>query len=470
MPSSAIELSPCLLTSDAGPHSAEAECGRFAVPENRADPHARTIDLRVAVARATARDAAPEALFVLAGGPGQAATDLYAAYAPAFARIRRTRDIVLVDQRGTGRSNALRCADEPADAGHGETTDPVALRLRAAECLAGLQADPRHYTTSVAVLDLDEVRNALGYARIDLYAASYGTRVAQHYYRRFPHHVRALVLDGVVPPEVVLGPDTALEAQRALDAILERCTSDERCNAAFPGIRESFTTLMQRLRQQSVALSVPDPASAIPVEFEFGLEQFGAAMRILSYSDETASLLPLLIDTAAVDGRLQPLAAQYLMIARRLGGQLAAGMHNAVVCTEDVPFIGSEAAALPAVTDAYLGSLQLDGLEAICAVWPQGELDADLHDPLTIDVPLLLLSGAADPITPPRYAERVLVQATDAVHVVQAAHGHGQLGSQCVNRLIARFLDEAAPRSLDLRCVDDAVPAPFFIDFTGTAP
>jgi len=469
-PAAALELEPCKLESDGGLQSVEAECAALSVPEDRNDPSGRTIELRVAVVRALSRDAASDPLFVLAGGPGQAATQFYAAYAPAFSRVQRTRDIVLVDQRGTGGSNALRCGDalDPTDAL--ETLDPAQLRARAEQCLRALPGDPRHYTTSIAVQDLDEVRAALGYPHINLYGVSYGTRVAQHYLRRYPVQVRALVLDGAVPPEIVLGPDTSPEAQRTLDAILDRCQTDPRCAAAFPDVVESFTALLARVRQDPLALSVPDPTTARPVEMSFGVEQFGAALRLLSYSDETAAMLPLLLHAAAAEGHPEPLAAQFLMVARSLGSQLAEGMHNAVVCTEDVPFIDAEATATPAITDGYLGTLQLEGLAAICAIWPHGALDQDLHAPLRIDVPLLLLSGELDPITPPRYAEQILAQASDALHVVLPGHGHGQLADRCVSRLLAEFIASRSPQTLDPACAHESRPAPFFLDFTGTAP
>ena len=466
-----VDLQPCRLESNSGLATVRAECGVLTVPENRAEPDGATLDLRLAVVPATSREPAGEPLFVLAGGPGQAASEFYAAYAPAFGRVQRTRDIVLVDQRGTGGSNPLRCADaDESELLAAEAFDPEELRVRASECLGQLPGDPRHYTTSVAVDDLDAVREALGYERIDLYGISYGTRVAQHYLRRYPERVRSVVLDGAVPPELILGPDIAPQAQRSLDGILARCGAEPSCRAAFPDLADTFATLLARLRAQPVAVSIPDPTTAEPVEFEFGVQAFGAALRLLSYSDETAALLPLLLYTAGAEERFEPLAAQYLMVARQLGGQLAEGMHNAVICTEDVPFIETDAAATPAISDAYLGTLQLDGLAAICSVWPRGKLDEDLHAPLEIEVPLLLLSGEFDPSTPPRDAEQILARAADALHIVQPGHGHGQLGSRCITRLIAEFLDAAAPAELDPACALDAEPAPFFVDFTGAAP
>jgi pimeloyl-ACP methyl ester carboxylesterase len=466
----AIVLSPCQLAAAGGARLAEAECGTFSVPENRENPAGPTIELNVAVAHARRRDTARAPLIVLAGGPGQAATDFYAAYEPVFARIRQTHDIVLVDQRGTGGSNPLTCGAQAPDEVIDMATDPQVLRKRAAECLAQLPGDPRYYTTSLAVRDLDAVRAALGYAQVDLYGVSYGTRVAQHYLRRYPQHVRAIVLDGTVPPGLVLGSDTSPEAQRALDAILARCVDDARCASAFPDIRETFSRLRARLLRDPVEVTIPDPTTAQPIQVRFGMEQLGAAVRILSYSDDTAAMLPLLLHAAAVDDQIAPLAAQYVMVARRLGSQIAEGMHNAVICTEDVPYIDAATVDSAAIDASYLGALQLDGLRAICSAWPRGVMDPDLHASLDIDVPLLLLSGEADPITPPRYAEQVLAHAARATHLVLPGHGHGQLASLCVSRLVAQFLADDDPRSLDTRCVSQARPAPFFLDFTGTAP
>jgi len=215
-PAPGIELTPCRLEHPYGLGSVQARCGRLAVAEDPDSPRGRTIELAVAVVPAVSARARAEPLFLLAGGPGQGAQDAFVGALGAFSAVRRERDIVLLDQRGTGGSNRLTCAFP--EEGPESDAPPDELRRLASECLATLPGDPRFYTTSVAVRDLDAVRAALGYSRINLYGGSYGSRVAQHYLRRYPDRVRSVILDGVVNPALALGASMALDAEAALRA------------------------------------------------------------------------------------------------------------------------------------------------------------------------------------------------------------------------------------------------------------
>jgi pimeloyl-ACP methyl ester carboxylesterase len=406
-------------------------------------------------------------LFLLSGGPGQAASDFYLSVAPAFARIRRDRDIVLIDQRGTGRSNRLDC--NLPEEGELAAADLDQLREAVRACLAAMPGDPRHYTTSVAVRDLDEVRAALGYDAISLYGVSYGTRVAQQYMRRYPGRVRAAILDGVVPPHLALGPDIALVAQQALDVTFARCAADVRCNEAFPGIDGRFLELRSRVRAQPFAASIPDPVTAQLTPATLGEAQLAAAVRLLSYSDETSSVLPLLIHEAHAQ-RPQALAAQYLMIRDALKEQLAQGMHFAVVCSEDAPRWPQQLANDAELARTYMGLDFMKAMRAICGEWPRGAVDPDFGEPLRTDVPTLLLSGEADPATPARYADQVLPGFSAARHLTLAGQGHGQIAVGCVPRLAAEFIRSASAQSLDATCVKLVQPTPFMLSLTSPAP
>src|SRR5215510_8995450 len=240
-----LALAPCRISNPARSRSVAARCGRFPIAENPDAPEGRTIELFVAVVPALDVKPEPDALAVLAGGPGAAATEFYVDYAAAFDRVHRRRDIVLVDQRGTGASHRLDCPQTATDLDAGAAD----VRAAAERCVATLDADLRYYTTSIAVRDLDAVRAALGYAQLDLYGASYGTRVALHYARRYPERARTLMLDGVLPADVTLGPEIALDAQRALDNVFARCAADAACNSHFPDLRLRFAELRTRLAQ-----------------------------------------------------------------------------------------------------------------------------------------------------------------------------------------------------------------------------
>jgi pimeloyl-ACP methyl ester carboxylesterase len=462
-----LALADCRLEHPLRLASVAARCGRLAVPENPADPKGSKIELRVAVVAALNLRSRAAPLFLLAGGPGQSAVDLYASFAAAFTRINRNHDIVMVDQRGTGASAPLRC-DYPDD-WQASRDAPAELERATVACLAHYGQRVRFYTTGIAVRDLDAVRAALGYRTIDLYGASYGTRVAELYLRRYPANVHAMILDGVTDPERPIGPDTPEDGEHALALILARCGESLACSKAYPRLERELAGLRERFGPQTLDISVGDPQTGAPRSVAFDRGLLNAALRLLSYSATEAALLPALIHGAA-EGRLAPVAAQALMMAGHLGEQLASGMQNTVVCSEDVPFFAVSAADRARIVATYQGMDQLDALRTICNVWPRGPVDADLHTKLTSDVPTLLLSGEADPVTPPQAAERTLQGLTRHRHLVLAGEGHGQLATGCVPRLMAEFLDADLPERIDVTCLAEHRPPPFFVAATGPAP
>ncbi|MBX3703080.1 MAG: alpha/beta fold hydrolase [Steroidobacteraceae bacterium] len=463
-----IALEPCRIADQRGLVSIGARCGKFTVPEDPDDPQGAKIELAVAVVPAVATRAKPDPLFLLAGGPGQGAIQGYAPIVRAFEGIRRERDLVLVDQRGTGGSNRLDC-EMPDDVLASGEFPPAELRRLATECLAQLPGRPQFYTTSIAVRDLDAVRAALGFERINLFSGSYGTRVAQHYARRYPERTRAIVLDAVVPPGQVLGPGIAIESQAALDRVFARCQADPACDQRFPGLAGQFAVLDARLRRGPAAIPFNDPVDGTATDLEVTRAHLVTMARMLSYSARAASLLPLVVHEAATRGNYAPLAAQAEMLGEDLAGMIAMGMHHSVVCAEDAPrFDGAVDRAQLART--FIGTQMLDGMEAICQVWPRGAVDADFHEPLRSQVPALLLSGEFDPATPAAYGAAAAAGFDDALHVVVPGQGHGQTRLPCVQRLLRRFIDSASPAGLDTACVEEIRPAPFFLSFSGPSP
>lgn len=464
-----LVLEPCRLEHPQGLSSAAARCGRLSVPEDPDDPAGRLIELAVAVVPAVSTRARPDPLFLLAGGPGQGAREGFVGLLGALAEVRRNRDLVLVDQRGTGDSNPMTC-DFPEESWADVEVSAETFRGLAEQCLARLPGDPRYYTTSVAVRDLDAVRAALGYDRINLYGGSYGTRVAQHYARRHPDRVRAMVLDSVVAPTLVLGASMALDAEAALRGHFARCAADAACAERFPKLAEEFDALRQRMARTPATVQLPDPVTAEPRSIEFAAGHFALAVRMLSYSDLGAALLPLLIDEAYARGNFTPLAAQAEMIREELDRALAYGMHNSVVCAEDLPFLDRDALDMGALRRSYIGDTMLKGLEAMCSVWPRGPVDPDFKAPLRSAVPTLLLSGSLDPVTPPAYTAAAAAGLTDHVHIVFAGQGHLQLRLRCAQSLLRHFLEAGTTAGLDTRCAGVVRPAPFFLSFSGGAP
>jgi pimeloyl-ACP methyl ester carboxylesterase len=462
-----LPLTECRLEHPLHLTSIPARCGTLRVPEDREHPKERSIVLRVAVVPALNRRSTASPMFLLAGGPGQSAMQVYVSLSSAFTRINRNHAIVLLDQRGTGNSSPQSC-EYPEE--WQQPVDPMpALRQATRDCLAKLGQQVRFYTTSIAVRDLDEMRAALGYEQIDLYGASYGTRVAELYMRRYAARVHAVILDGVTYPQQIIGAETPQDGENALNLIVARCRQAPDCAATYPDLQQDLATLLRQFGPQKVMVTIDDPNSGLPVEIEFNRRILGAALRFLSYSAMQASLLPALIHQA-VHGKLRPLASQSIMNARQIGDQLANGMQYSVICSEDEPFFEAANIDRVAMARTYQGTELVDALHEICKLWPHGPVDADLHAPLHSDIPTLLLSGEADPVTPPADAERAAVGLAQHRHLVLKGEGHGQLTTGCVPRLMADFLDGTAPDKLDAGCLQQHTAEPFFLSMTGPAP
>jgi pimeloyl-ACP methyl ester carboxylesterase len=462
-----LALEDCRISAGRGFPSLKARCGTFLRQENPADPASPELELFVAVVPALTLEPEPDPFVPIAGGPGQASTVFYASFAGAFEKIRRNRDIVLLDQRGTGKSAPMKC-DSDEEILEGRFSREKAIG-DTQECLAMLPHDPRYFTTSVAVADLEALRAALGYRQFNLYGISYGSRVAQHFLRRYPEATRSVIIDGVVAPQMALGPEIAIEAQNAIEFIFNRCAEDAQCAARFPDIATEFADLRTRLAQEPVSVSLPNPLSGRTETMSFGAAEMAGALRLLSYHPTTTALMPLLIDEA-VQGNYGPLAAQFMVIAENMSESINIGMHNAVVCTEDAPYFSGEDVTRDALDATYLGPLQLDVLDAMCSVWPRGVLDDDFKTAVQSDLPVLLLSGEADPITPPAYADLAAVDFGNARHLIGRNQGHGQAPRGCMPDIIADFVANASVEGLETDCLERLHAMPFFLDFSGPAP
>jgi pimeloyl-ACP methyl ester carboxylesterase len=467
---SQINLTPCRLEHPFRMLALTAECGRFVTPENPAEPNGRRIELFVARVPAISFNKKPDPLFLIAGGPGTSAVDLYTSSSGPFDRVRRDRDIILLDQRGTGRSHRLDC-DYGSD-NLFERVEDVRVGEENIRCRDSLakDSDLRQYTTSIAVKDLDDVRRALGYGPINLFGNSYGTRVAQHYARRYPQATRTLILDGVVNPEVVLGPAIAIDAERALERILGRCAGDGPCSRAFTDPMGDYRTLRARLAAKPAPTMVSEAATGKPINFDFTTRHLSAVLRFASYNDDQAALLPLSLHMATHQNNFTPLASQYRVFAHSLEAAFAYGMHNSVACSEDTPLIDASKLDVTALDATHMGAEQVQQLIEGCKDWPRGVVDKDLHDPFKSNAAALLLSGADDPVTPPEYAALAQRAFADSKHVIIAGHGHGQYGAPCVDRIMAAFINAGSAKGLDSACTAKLKPMPFFITLAGPSP
>ena len=462
-----LQLTDCRINAGPGSPGIAARCGTLVRPLDPDDATLGTIDLSVAVIPALSLEPANDPFVPIAGGPGQSTIAFYAGWYPAFERVRQHRDILLIDQRGTGDSAPMVC-DIEEDVVDG-TFSAERTRELTQECLDLLPHDPRFFTSSAAVRDLEALRLALGYDAFNVYGISYGTRVAQHFARRYPDATRTVIIDGVVPPQLSLGPDIATESQNAIDNVFARCMEITACNERFPDIQDDFLLLRGALAEAPVTVEYQHPVSGQREIIDFTADHLAAAVRLLLYNPRTVALLPLVISDAA-DGNFAPLAAQFNMVVDSLSESLNIGMHNAVMCTEDVPFIAWDLLDEEAINASYMGPMQLEAMKTMCSIWPAGLLDDDLRLPLATDKPVLLLSGGADPITPARFAELAAVDMSNSWHIVGENQGHGLAIVGCMPRIIGEFIADAALVDDAAECLDSAFVMPFFIDYTGPMP
>ena len=462
-----VELEDCRISAGPGMPSMQARCATLARPLDPLGEADGEIELRIAVVPALNLDPEADPLVPLAGGPGQGAVQFYTANAAAFERVRRDRDILLVDQRGTGQSATMDCEMDD-NIVEGQYSIELTVEFTRT-CLDQLPHGPRFFTTSIAVQDLEAVREALGYTRLNLYGVSYGSRVAQHFARQYPESTRTVILDGVAAPQKALGPEIATESQRAVESILARCIEDAECGERFPEIDKTFQRVVRTLTDAPVEIEVPHPNHGRPEALTFGRNEFAGAIRLLAYSPNSIALIPLLVHEAG-EQRYAPLAAQYLMTSISLMDSLSLGMHNSVMCSEDVPFYDSATIDYDLLNASYMGPLQIEALQAICSIWPVGPVDDEFKAPLATELPVLLLSGTADPITPPAWATLAMAEMENATHLIGEHQGHGQIYVGCVPEIVADFIDAADLSSLDTQCMERSFVMPFFVDFSGPTP
>jgi pimeloyl-ACP methyl ester carboxylesterase len=460
-----IELSNCTLSMPGTPATAAARCGYLEVPENPDDPEGPTIRLHVAVGDSNSQTPAADPVFFLAGGPGQAASETWVMIRSTLRKVRKNRDIIMVDQRGTGQSNQLQCpAPETMDLEAAIDLDEI--RRESERCLADLDGDPRFYTTTIAMQDIDRVRRAMGYDQINLVGVSYGTRAAQVYLRQFPETVRSVVLDSVVPMQLALGQEHAPMLDAAVDQVLDDCAADSNCAALFPDERQALDELFLELRENPRYITITDPLTGQPQSMLLNAETLAVAIRFLSYSSETQALLPLLINEAVETGQLERLASQALLVMSGLSEALSRGMELSVVCSEDYPFMNLGADQ----SDTLLGNVMLQVIEAQCSVWPQGPVPDDFHEPVISDVPVLLVSGERDPVTPPRYAAQAAESFSNHVNLVAGGQAHSVMQHQCVQDVIADFIEAGSITGLDTSCFETIEASPFFTTLLGPEP
>jgi pimeloyl-ACP methyl ester carboxylesterase len=444
-----------------------ARCGKVEVFENREARTGRKIALNVVVLPATGPEPAPDPLVYISGGPGSAATEEASDLAEAFAAVRQRRDLLFVDQRGTGQSNPLNCelfnpADLQSYLGYFFPLEDVR------KCRQDLEqrADLTLYTTSIAADDLDDVRAALGYEKLNLMGASYGTRAAMEYLRRHPDHVRTVTLHGVSPTNHFMPMDFARQTERALQGVLAECAADNACKKAFPNLDSESRAVLDRLMQGPVEVEV----RAAPrrentgsnnrennpptVRVKLSRDLAAEAIRYMLYHPGAARYIPLFLHRAAA-GDFTNLAEAAIRNRKQIVASGSNGMYLSVTCAEDLPWIETEEVARFS-RNTFLGDYRFRQQREACSLWPRGKIPSDYSTPVKSGLPVLILTGQWDPVTPPANGDFVARYFSNSLHIVvpHGGHGFGGLeGADCVLRLNTEFIEKGTTKGLDSSCI-----------------
>ena len=461
-----LVFEPCSLDAPMpGKNALEAQCTTFQVPEDRAQPNGRKIALNIAwIPADNSADPAPDPVFFLAGGPGQAAVETFPSLAPVFKDVMKDRGIVLIDQRGTGKSNPLNCKmpeEEPASG------DVAAQRALTEACIRDLssRADLRRYTSTDAVADLEDVRKAIGADKINLVGVSYGTRMAQQYALRHPQHVRTITLDSPVPNTLGLGNIFARNLDNALAAQFALCKQDKVCAGKLGDPRAELQSLLSRLRANPVQVTYNDASTGEQKTGTLDGDTVAGLVRMYAYMPAAGALLPQLIHEAN-QGRYAGLMALAQMLKGEMKDAMAMGMQMSVICTEDAGSLQGRAED----ADTVLGNRMTEGMADACALWPKGEKPGDFNTALKGELPTLILTGEFDPVTPPAYGEEIAKGLQNARWLNLKGQGHNVIGAGCMPKLFAQFIEKADAKALDAKCLDQLAYVPPFTSFNGWEP
>lgn len=465
-PKSSISLEPCEVSGTQEGATEKVLCGTYQVYENRVLQEGRKINLNIVVFPATGLKKSADPFFYITGGPGGSATEDAPFIVQRYPQIRENRDMVFVDQRGTGGSNHLNCTYyDPSDLqSYLEYYFPLEEVRKCRDRLEKI-ADLKLYTTSIAMNDLDEVREALGYKKINILGASYGTRAAQVYLKSYSKNVRSVILHGVSPTNHLMPGPYPRDTQRSLNGVINECLENERCRTAFPNLRSEVNIVLEKLMRGPVETVVKHPKTGENTHVKLSRDLAGEAVRYMLYQPSSTTRIPLYLHLAA-QGNFTPLAESALYYRREIVSTGGNGMYLSVTCAEDLPWIDIRQSELNG-ENTFLGNYRLKQQLEACALWQRAEIPKDYAAPTKSKVPALILTGQWDPVTPPVYGDTAAKYLPNSLHIIIPQGGHGFNGlerAECIQNLVSEFYNRGTIKGLDTTCIKDIRRKDFLLE------
>lgn len=440
----------------------QVQCGTLQVPENYQQPDGTQININFAVIPAIDRTQNKEPLMFLAGGPGQAAAEIAAGLRQGFTQVRKTRDLILVDQRGTGKSHPLQCEEVEGDNPYSAVPEDINID-DVKQCLSEFEGDLSQYNTENAIRDFDAVRAALGHEKITIYGGSYGTRAGLVYMRMFPQALSAVILDSVGPIEVPIGTFGQSSA-RSFNMLIQHCREEAPCQQAYPNLAKEFATVIERLSEKPTTITITHPRLGTPTEFVISRLKFVSTLRMQLYSVDMRTMVPLVIHQAFL-GNFAPLAG--LTAVQEGGMGMYVGLLFNIVCNEDVPRISDEMWRKDADNNFGRNASHL-AWQTVCPIWPQYRLDESFYQPVTANIPTLIISGDVDPVTPPSNGDYADKSLPNSKHLILKNSAHTPGPSTCAIDIIDEFLTKKDPNELDESCLEKIPSESFMTSLNGS--
>jgi pimeloyl-ACP methyl ester carboxylesterase len=374
----------------------------------------------------------------------------------------------MLDLRGTGEGTRLDCRVAPSDAPLQALVEPPFDNLDIFRtCRRELEksADLTQYTTPIALQDLDELRRAMGYGKIYLYGGSYGSRAGLGYIQMYGANVRGAFFSGISAMENRAPLFHAAAAQRAFDRTAAQCRAEPACHAAYPDSKADLDAIRAALRRSPARVKVKDPRTGAEGELTLTEQGFGDGLRVMLYSEETGRRVPLMLKQARA-GDYAPFAQAAVNSGHAFRKTLAFGLLLSVSCAEDIVRIRPEEIARE-TGDSFIGDHRVRGQMAACELWPKAAVPADYNKPFTSPVPVVLVSGDLDPVTPPQWGEIMKRYFPNSIHVV--VPGAHVSENPCVESIAHHLFERGSLNGIDRTCVA-ALKNPPFVMPQGAAP
>jgi len=457
-------------------------CGFVSVPERHDNPKGKMIQLPVAILPASDSNPSPDPLFVVQGGPGGSAFEIFP-YLLSYSPLAKARDIVIINQRGTQHANPeLICHeifDGIAEAALLPADEALKLALEQIDTckqrLVSQGVDLSAYNSLENAADIEAVRQSLGYDEYNFYGVSYGTLLGLHLLREYPEHLRSVILDGVLPPQVSFIAEVPINQQRVFNELFQSCLTDEQCSQDYPNLEERLINIIDQLNDDPETVNLRDSETGAIVQARLDGDILLDLLYQSIYLDHPYAIFPRIITDIE--------AGKYLFIEQlwslvTFDRSFSEGMYFSTICSEEIgnDLLKNEIKNLKPYITNYLEE-ELQSYLDFCKVWEVSTVPMFMNQAVESEKPVLLLSGQFDPITPPEFADLVHASLPNSYNIVDPYGSHGvAFDNECVNGITEDFLDNPteAPDSTCLYSEDrrnavvpkDAVSAPFLGPFS----